>query len=197
MKAARGTLRVVGRDQRATVKRPAAGGPAKLRKAEITLHGRRVAYRTGGWGPQLVLIHGITSNSATSDRVLPALSQRYSVLAPDLLGHGRSDKLRGDYSVGAHANTIRDLLDALGIRKAAFVRRRSRSSRPGRCSRSCSGASACVAAPTSRRSGARMPCSATATPARPSCTPFARSSTSPASASPRWTGSTSRTTSRR
>ncbi len=121
MEAARGTLRVVGRDQRATVKRPAASGPAKLRKAEVTLHGRRVAYRTGGWGPQLVLIHGITSNSATWDRVLPALSQRYSVLAPDLLGHGRSDKLRGDYSVGAHANTIRDLLDALGIRKATFV----------------------------------------------------------------------------
>lgn len=121
MKSARGTLRVVGRDQRATVKRPAANGPAKLRKAEVTLHGRRVAYRTGGWGPQLVLIHGITSNSATWDRVLPELSQRYSVLAPDLLGHGRSDKLRGDYSVGAHANTIRDLLDALGIRKATFV----------------------------------------------------------------------------
>jgi pimeloyl-ACP methyl ester carboxylesterase len=121
VKSARGTLRVVGRDRRATVKRPAANGPAKLRKAEVTLHGRRVAYRTGGWGPQLVLIHGITSNSATWDRVLPALSQRYSVLAPDLLGHGRSDKLRGDYSVGAHANTIRDLLDALGIRKATFV----------------------------------------------------------------------------
>jgi pimeloyl-ACP methyl ester carboxylesterase len=121
VKTARGTLRVVGQDQRATVKRPAASGPAKVRKAEVTLHGRRVAYRTGGWGPQLVLIHGITSNSATWDRVLPALSQRYSVLAPDLLGHGRSDKLRGDYSVGAHANTIRDLLDALGIRKATFV----------------------------------------------------------------------------
>jgi pimeloyl-ACP methyl ester carboxylesterase len=69
----------------------------------------------------LVLIHGITSNSATWDRVLPALSQRHTVLAPDLLGHGRSDKLRGDYSVGAHANTVRDLLDALGYRRAAFV----------------------------------------------------------------------------
>ncbi len=121
MTTARGTLRVVGRDQRTTVKRTAANGPAKLRKAEITLHGRRVAYRTGGWGPLLVLVHGITSNSATWDRVLPELSQRYTVLAPDLLGHGRSDKLRGDYSVGAHANTIRDLMDALGYRTATFV----------------------------------------------------------------------------
>lgn len=120
MKTARGTLRVVGRDRRAA-KRPAAKGPAKLRKAEITLHGRKVAYRTGGWGPLIVLIHGITSSSATWDRVLPTLAQRYTVLAPDLLGHGRSDKLRGDYSVGAHANTIRDLLDELGYQRATFV----------------------------------------------------------------------------
>jgi pimeloyl-ACP methyl ester carboxylesterase len=68
-----------------------------------------------------VLIHGITSNSATWDRVLPRLAKRYTVLAPDLLGHGRSDKLRGDYSVGSHANTVRDLLDALGYRRATFV----------------------------------------------------------------------------
>jgi pimeloyl-ACP methyl ester carboxylesterase len=96
-------------------------GPLELRKDEVTLHGRRVAYRIGGWGPVLVLIHGITSNSATWDRVLPRLAKRYTVLAPDLLGHGRSDKLRGDYSVGAHANTIRDLLDVLGYRQATFV----------------------------------------------------------------------------
>jgi pimeloyl-ACP methyl ester carboxylesterase len=121
VKTASRTLRVVEPDTRASTKRPAARGPAKLRKAEIMLHGRKVAYRTGGWGPLIVLIHGITSNSATWDRVLPALAQRYTVLAPDLLGHGRSDKLRGDYSVGAHANTIRDLLDALGYRKATLV----------------------------------------------------------------------------
>jgi pimeloyl-ACP methyl ester carboxylesterase len=92
-----------------------------IRKDEIVLNRRRVAYRTGGSGPLLVLIHGITSNSATWDRVLPRLARRYTVLAPDLLGHGRSDKLRGDYSVGAHANTVRDLLDALGHRSATFV----------------------------------------------------------------------------
>jgi pimeloyl-ACP methyl ester carboxylesterase len=53
--------------------------------------------------------------------VLPKLARHYTVLAPDLLGHGRSDKPRGDYSVGAHANTIRDLMDALGYRRATFV----------------------------------------------------------------------------
>ena len=92
-----------------------------IRKAETELYGHRVAYRIGGSGPLLVLIHGITSSSATWDRVLPRLARHYTVLAPDLLGHGRSDKLRGDYSVGAHANTIRDLLDELGYRGASFV----------------------------------------------------------------------------
>jgi pimeloyl-ACP methyl ester carboxylesterase len=92
-----------------------------ITKAEIELYGHRVAYRLGGSGPLLVLIHGITSSSATWDRVLPRLARRYTVLAPDLLGHGHSDKLRGDYSIGAHANTIRDLLDGLGYGEASFV----------------------------------------------------------------------------
>jgi pimeloyl-ACP methyl ester carboxylesterase len=115
-------LRVVagGHGKAAEPRRKPARAVA-VTKDEITLSGRRMAFRTGGSGPLLVLIHGITSNSATWDRVLPKLAKRYTVIAPDLLGHGRSDKLRGDYSVGAHANTVRDLLDALGHRSATFV----------------------------------------------------------------------------
>jgi pimeloyl-ACP methyl ester carboxylesterase len=104
-----------------TYKERKADGTAAVRREEIVLNRRRIAYRAGGSGPLLVLIHGITSSSATWDRVVPRLARRYAVLAPDLLGHGRSDKLRGDYSVGAHANTVRDLLDALGHRSATFV----------------------------------------------------------------------------
>jgi pimeloyl-ACP methyl ester carboxylesterase len=103
------------------VRRRTSTKRAAIKKLELVLHGRRIAYRAGGSGPLLVLIHGITSNSATWDRVLPRLARRYTVLAPDLLGHGHSDKLRGDYSVGAHANTVRDLLDALGHRSATFI----------------------------------------------------------------------------
>jgi pimeloyl-ACP methyl ester carboxylesterase len=119
-KSARRALRVVPPDGR-PVRRAATKGPVKLTKAEVKIHGRRIAYRTGGSGPLLVLIHGITSNSATWDRVLPKLAKQYTVLAPDLLGHGRSDKPRGDYSVAAHANTIRDLTNALGYERATFV----------------------------------------------------------------------------
>lgn len=114
-------LRVVGRDGSRLPERSASKGPVAVRKEQATIRGRKIAYRTGGWGPLLVLIHGITSNSATWDRVLPELANHYTVLALDLLGHGRSDKFRGDYSVGAHANTIRDLMDGLGYRRATLV----------------------------------------------------------------------------
>jgi pimeloyl-ACP methyl ester carboxylesterase len=80
---------------------------------EISLHGNRVTYLTGGDGPVLVLIHGITSSSASWEPVLPLLAERFTVLAPDLLGHGRSDKPAGDYSLGSHACIVRDLMLAL------------------------------------------------------------------------------------
>jgi pimeloyl-ACP methyl ester carboxylesterase len=88
---------------------------------EITLHGHRVFYRGGGSGPVLVLVHGITSTSATWSRVLPYLAERFTVVAPDLLGHGDSAKPRGDYSLGAYASATRDLLIALGHQRATFV----------------------------------------------------------------------------
>jgi pimeloyl-ACP methyl ester carboxylesterase len=88
---------------------------------EIALHGHHVFYRSAGSGPVLVLVHGITSTSATWANVLPYLAERYTVIAPDLLGHGASAKPRGDYSLGAYASGIRDLLAALGHDRATFV----------------------------------------------------------------------------
>jgi pimeloyl-ACP methyl ester carboxylesterase len=88
---------------------------------EIVLHGHRVFYRAAGSGPVIVLVHGITSTSATWANVLPYLAARFTVIAPDLLGHGESAKPRGDYSLGAYASGIRDLLTALGHDRATFV----------------------------------------------------------------------------
>src|SRR5918911_826690 len=89
------------------------------RHEEILLHGHRVTYRAAGRGPLIVLIHGITGSSQQWDEVIGLLAQRFSVLAPDLLGHGRSAKPRGDYSLGAYAVSVRDLLIALGHRRGA------------------------------------------------------------------------------
>ena len=52
---------------------------------------------------------------------MASLAERYTVVAPDLLGHGASDKPRADYSVAAYANGMRDLLDVLDIDRATIV----------------------------------------------------------------------------
>jgi pimeloyl-ACP methyl ester carboxylesterase len=88
---------------------------------EMTLHGHRVAYRLAGEGPPIVLIHGITSSSANWRRVAPLLARHHTVLAPDLIGHGQSAKPRGDYSMGAFATGIRDLVVALELGPATVV----------------------------------------------------------------------------
>lgn len=92
------------------------------RKHEITLHGHRVSYRTAGEGDSVVLlIHGIVGCAEQWDPVVRILAEHYTVLAPDLLGHGESAKPRGDYSLGAYAASVRDLLVALGHRRATVV----------------------------------------------------------------------------
>jgi pimeloyl-ACP methyl ester carboxylesterase len=92
-----------------------------VRRTEIRLHGHRLSYRTGGHGPLLLLIHGITNSSASWEPVLATLGQRFTVIAPDLLGHGDSAKPRGDYSLGANASLLRDLMLALGHERATIV----------------------------------------------------------------------------
>src|SRR3954467_6746147 len=88
---------------------------------EITLHGHSVSYQRAGWGPLLVLLHGIAGSSDTWNDVIEPLAEKYTVVAPDLLGHGASAKPRGDYSLGAYASGIRDLLTALGHDTATVV----------------------------------------------------------------------------
>jgi pimeloyl-ACP methyl ester carboxylesterase len=92
-----------------------------LTPKELALHGHRVSYRRGGEGPALLLLHGITNSSETWERVAPRLAERFTLIAPDLLGHGRSATPRGDYSLGAHASGARDVLTALGIERATVV----------------------------------------------------------------------------
>jgi pimeloyl-ACP methyl ester carboxylesterase len=95
--------------------------PAQLKSHTISLDGDRIAYRLAGKGPLLLLVHGMAGSWTTWKRVMPALAERFTVLAPDLLGQGDSDKPRADYSLGAHANMLRDLMDGLGFEWATVV----------------------------------------------------------------------------
>src|SRR5687767_3688640 len=95
--------------------------PAGFESWAVDLHGHEVVYRRAGSGPPVVLVHGMVNSSRHWAAVAGRLAEHYTVIAPDLVGHGDSATPRGDYSLGAHAAVIRDLLSALGIERATFV----------------------------------------------------------------------------
>jgi pimeloyl-ACP methyl ester carboxylesterase len=91
---------------------------------EVRIHGHRVRYRTASCDPAnpvLLLVHGIAGSSQTWEEVIGPLARDHTVIAPDLLGHGESAKPRGDYSLGAYASGLRDLLAVLGHDRATIV----------------------------------------------------------------------------
>src|SRR5215208_6283868 len=96
-------------------------GRAAFEAWEIALHGHGVVYRVAGSGPAVVLVHGMVNSSRHWQAVATRLAERYTVIAPDLVGHGDSATPRGDYPLGAHAAVIRDLLSALGVERATMV----------------------------------------------------------------------------
>jgi pimeloyl-ACP methyl ester carboxylesterase len=106
-----------------TATAPAKASARLGERREITLHGHSVSYRIAGDGPLIGLIHGITETQEVWRDVIPLLAERYTVIAGDLLGHGQSAKPRGDYSLGAYASGLRDLLGALGFERGTVVGR--------------------------------------------------------------------------
>ncbi len=87
----------------------------------VSLHGHDVGFRRVGDGPAILLVHGIAGSSRTWERVMALLAPHYTVVAPDLVGHGSSAKPSGDYSLGAQASGLRDLMRVLGIDRATIV----------------------------------------------------------------------------
>lgn len=84
-------------------------------------HGRHLAVRRAGVGPSVVLIHGMAGSLTTWDPVFAELARNCDVIAVDLPGHGRSSRMRGDYSLGSMAASVRDVLDVLDVKRATVV----------------------------------------------------------------------------
>lgn len=95
--------------------------PSRHHVQHLTVHGHQRAFVQVGQGPVLLLLHGLGCDHTTWSPVIDGLAEHYTVIAPDLLGHGLSDKPRADYSVGGYANGVRDLLTVLGIDKVTVV----------------------------------------------------------------------------
>jgi pimeloyl-ACP methyl ester carboxylesterase len=89
--------------------------------SSVRLHGHDLTYVDAGQGPPVVFIHGLLGSHHDWATLLDDLSAHHRVLALDLFGHGASAKPMGDYSLGAHAATVRDLLDHLGIGAVTLV----------------------------------------------------------------------------
>lgn len=87
----------------------------------VSIHGHDVTYRMGGDGPAVLLIHGMAGSSRTWKEVTEELVTDHTVVAPDLLGHGESAKPMGDYSLGAFASGLRDLLGVIGVERVTVV----------------------------------------------------------------------------
>lgn len=87
----------------------------------ITLHGNELCYADDGAGREIVFVHGLMSSSRTWTSQLERLADSHRVVAPDLFGHGESAKPPGDYSLSAHAASLRDLFDAIDIEGATLV----------------------------------------------------------------------------
>jgi pimeloyl-ACP methyl ester carboxylesterase len=87
----------------------------------IRIHGHDLGFRRVGQGPAILLIHGIAGSSRTWEQAIPLLAGDHTVIAPDLVGHGSSSKPAGDYSLGAQASTLRDLLTILDVERVTVV----------------------------------------------------------------------------
>lgn len=92
-----------------------------MTQGTTTLHGHELWYLDSGQGPAVLFIHGLLGSHRDWAHLVGALDDRHRVLAPDLFGHGASEKPMGDYSLGAHAATLRDLLDRLGVDRVTLV----------------------------------------------------------------------------
>ncbi len=92
-----------------------------LSPQRVTIHGHERAYVKVGQGPALLLLHGLGCDHTTWLPVMRDLAKHFTVIAPDLLGHGLSAKPRADYSVGGYANGMRDLLTVLNVDKVTVV----------------------------------------------------------------------------
>jgi pimeloyl-ACP methyl ester carboxylesterase len=90
-----------------------------------TVQGQRLFYREAGpaGAPALVLLHGFPASSFMYRDLIPALADRYHVIAPDHLGFGLSDAPPADqfsYTFDALAELTTGLLDELGVSRYAI-----------------------------------------------------------------------------
>jgi len=93
----------------------------RLVARDLVVDGIRLHVVEGGTGPAVMLLHGLSATHANWEHALPALAERFRVIAPDLPGHGRSAKPDAPYTVDFYAGVMRSLGRALGVSEAIVI----------------------------------------------------------------------------
>ncbi len=92
-----------------------------IERAAVEAQAQQLVFTDLGSGPAVLFVHGLISDHHTWNAELASLAGTHRVIAPDLLGHGESVGPPGDYSLGAHAAALRDLLDLLDLDRVTVV----------------------------------------------------------------------------
>jgi 4,5:9,10-diseco-3-hydroxy-5,9,17-trioxoandrosta-1(10),2-diene-4-oate hydrolase len=94
-------------------------------RAEARIGARKISYSRCGQGPAVLMLHGGgpgASGMSNYGRNLAALSEKFTLIIPDMPGYGQSTKgLDGKDPFGDLAKSMLGLLDNLGIKQAAVV----------------------------------------------------------------------------
>ncbi len=104
---------------------PVVAGAARLpqgfKEMSTEVNGVKMAYKIGGSGPAVVLLHGYAETSHMWIPLLPLLAKSHTVIAPDLRGAGGSERTPDGYDKKTLAQDIRGLVRQLGHREQVVV----------------------------------------------------------------------------
>ncbi|TXS91992.1 alpha/beta fold hydrolase [Parahaliea maris] len=89
-----------------------------MKKGYVDLPEGQVHYISAGQGPALLLFHQAPMSAEEWTDIIPVLSAHFTVIAPDMMGHGNSDTPDHEYEMADYAATVLRLMDALGVEDA-------------------------------------------------------------------------------
>jgi pimeloyl-ACP methyl ester carboxylesterase len=95
--------------------------PLGFSSAHAEVNGTRLHYVRGGAGPAIILIHGFPEDWVAYKAIMPRLAERFTVVAVDLPGIGRSEPARGGYETANLAEHIHALAEALALKRPYLV----------------------------------------------------------------------------
>lgn len=88
----------------------------------VTINRNKIRYlEDGGSKQNVILLHGLGGYAERWSNIMPFLAKKFHLYAPDMIGHGQSDKPTADYTPEYFAKYVFDFMDSLGIKNTHMV----------------------------------------------------------------------------